>query len=73
MSSAIATGERSGRLADSLLFLADYLDEENSQMLAAMTRLIEPLILIFMGVVVGAMAISLFLPLFDVTAAVSAR
>ena len=71
MSSAIATGERSGRLADSLLFLADYLDEENSQMLAALTRLVEPLILIFMGVVVGAMAISLFLPLFDVTAAVS--
>ena len=73
MSSAVATGERSGRLADSLLFLADYLDEENSQMLAAMTRLIEPLILIFMGVIVGAMAISLFLPLFDVTAAVSAH
>jgi type II secretory pathway component PulF len=71
MSSAIATGERSGRLADSLLFLADYLDEENSQMLAALTRLIEPLILIFMGVIVGAMAISLFLPLFDVTSAAS--
>jgi len=71
MSSAVATGERSGRLADSLLFLADYLDEENSQMLAALTRLIEPLILIFMGVIVGAMAISLFLPLFDVTSAAS--
>ncbi|HUW81571.1 MAG TPA: type II secretion system F family protein [Phycisphaerae bacterium] len=73
MSSAVATGERSGRLSDSLLFLADYLDEENSQMLAALTRLIEPLILIFMGVIVGAMAISLFLPLFDVTAAASAH
>jgi type II secretory pathway component PulF len=34
------------------------------------TKLLEPLILIVMGVVVGIVAISLFMPLFDVTAAV---
>lgn len=69
MSSAISTGEQSGQLGQSLLFLADYMDEENSQLLATLTRLIEPLILVVMGVTVGAVAISLFLPLFDLTSA----
>ncbi len=69
MSSAIATGEQSGQLAEALLFLADYLDNENDQLLAALTRLLEPAILVFMGVAVGIVAVSLFLPLFDLTAA----
>lgn len=71
MASAISTGEQSGRLADSLLFLADYLDDENAETIGTLTRLVEPLILVIMGVVVGAIAIALFLPLFDLTAAVS--
>jgi type II secretory pathway component PulF len=69
MASAVATGEQSGQLGQSLLFLADYLDHENSQMLASVTRLVEPMILIFMGVGVGIMAISMFLPLFYLTSA----
>lgn len=71
MASAIATGEQSGRLGESLLFLADYLDDENAEAIGTLTRLLEPLILVLMGVVVGAIAIALFLPLFDLTAATS--
>lgn len=69
MVSAIATGEQSGQLGKSLIFLADYLDEENTETIGTLTRLAEPLILILMGLVVGAIAIALFLPLFDLTAA----
>ncbi|MBI4581249.1 MAG: type II secretion system F family protein, partial [Planctomycetes bacterium] len=69
MASAIATGEQSGQLGESLLFLAGYMEEENTQALGTMTRLIEPVILVFMGVTVGVVAISLFLPLFDLTSA----
>ena len=69
MSSAIATGEQSGRLGESLVFLADYLDEENAEAITTMTRLLEPLILIVMGFLVGGIAIALFLPLFDLTSA----
>ncbi len=69
MVSAIATGEQSGQLGKSLIFLADYLDEENTEAIGTLTRLAEPLILILMGAVVGAIAIALFLPLFDLTAA----
>lgn len=71
MSSPIATGEQSGQLGESLLFLAEYLEEENTQTLAMLTRLVEPLVLIIMGAVVGTIAIALFLPLFDLTAAAS--
>lgn len=69
MASAIATGEQSGQLGESLLFLAEYTEDENAQMLAAATRLLEPCILVLMGLTVGAVAVSLFLPLFDLTSA----
>jgi type IV pilus assembly protein PilC len=69
MASAIATGEQSGQLGESLLFLAEYADDENAQMLATITRLIEPVILVLMGTTVGTVAVSLFLPLFDLTSA----
>ncbi len=67
---AIRTGEQSGRLGESISFVADILDEENTELLGTATKLIEPLILIVMGAVVGAVAISLFMPLFDMTSAV---
>lgn len=66
--SAIATGEESGKLADALLFVAGCLEEENSQVLASLTRLIEPIMLLVMGGIVGTAAISLFLPMFDMAA-----
>ena len=67
---AVRTGEESGSLGQSISYVADVLDEENTELLAVATKLVEPLILIVMGVVVGIVAISLFMPLFDVTAAV---
>lgn len=66
---AIRTGEESGGLAGGLSYCADILDESNEEMVGVVTRLIEPAILIGMGGVVGGVAISLFLPLFDLTSA----
>jgi type IV pilus assembly protein PilC len=67
---AIRTGEESGSLGESISYVADVLDEENAELVGVATKLIEPLILIGMGVVVGIVAISLFMPLFDVTSAI---
>ena len=53
MASAIATGEQSGQLGESLLFLAGYMEEENTQTLGTLTRMIEPIILVIMGATVG--------------------
>lgn len=67
---AIYTGEDTGNLGGTLTFCADVLDESNEELITMVMRLIEPLILIGMGVVVGAVAIALFLPLFDMTSAI---
>jgi type II secretory pathway component PulF len=64
-SAAIVTGEESGKLGASLLFVAGCLEEDNAQVLSSLTRIIEPIILIFMGLIVGTVAISLFMPMFD--------
>jgi type IV pilus assembly protein PilC len=66
---AVRTGEESGSLGESISYVADVLDEENTELVGVATKLLEPLILIGMGVVVGVVAISLFVPMFDVTAA----
>lgn len=67
---AIYTGEDSGSLGASMSFCADMLDESNEEFITMVTKLIEPLILIIMGFVVGGVAISLFVPLFDMTSAI---
>lgn len=66
---AVATGEESGRLGESMEFVGAWLEEENETLLATLTRTIEPAILIVMGTLVGGVAVALFLPLFDVATA----
>lgn len=65
---AVRNGETSGRLAEVLLSVADYLDEENETVMRTLSSLLEPVIMITLGVVVGFVAVSMFLPLFDLTA-----
>lgn len=64
---ATVSGEKSGQLGSLLLTMADFLDDENEVALKVITSLIEPLIMIFMGMLVGLVAASMFLPLFDLT------
>ncbi len=68
---AIHTGEDSGNLGGAMCYCADSLDESNVELIDVIMKLLEPTILIGMGVVVGAVAISLFLPLFDLTSAIN--
>lgn len=65
---AIRSGEQSGSMGPVLLSVADYLDEDNETTLKSVSSLIEPLILLALGLVVGAVALSMFLPLFDLAA-----
>lgn len=67
---ALRSGEATGKVSSLLLNMADFLDEENEVVLKTATGLLEPLILIGLGVLVGLVAISMFLPLFDLTAQV---
>jgi len=51
-----------------LLQIADFLDEDNEVIVKSLTSIIEPLILIGLGALVAFIAVSLFMPLFDLTA-----
>jgi type IV pilus assembly protein PilC len=67
--SALRTGEENGRLSDAAEFVSDWMDEENTATVQHLTRMAEPLLLAVMGVIVGFVAMSLFLPLFDLAGA----
>lgn len=67
---AIRTGEENGALGAAMSYVANVLDEDNTELVNTMTKLLEPMILIIMGVVVGGVAVSLFLPMFDMTSAI---
>jgi type IV pilus assembly protein PilC len=65
VSEAVRNGEQTGKLGTLLTHVADFLDEENEIVLKSLSSLIEPIILIVMGAFVGFVAVSMFLPLFD--------
>lgn len=67
VSESIGNGERSGRLGAVLTSLAEFMDEDNDVVVRSLSSIIEPAILVVLGVVVGFVAISMFLPLFDLT------
>jgi len=66
---AVRSGDKSGQLGMLLSTLADFLDEENEVTLRSLTSIMEPIILIVLGLLVGFIALSMFMPLFDLTAA----
>lgn len=68
---AIRSGEQTGQMSTLLISIADFLDEENDVVVRSLTSIIEPVILIVLGVMVGFVALSMFLPLFDLTATTS--
>lgn len=66
---AMRSGEASGQVATLMLNVSDFLDEENEVVIKSLTSILEPVILIGLGILVGFIAISMFLPLFDLTSA----
>ncbi|MCJ7725680.1 MAG: type II secretion system F family protein [Acidimicrobiia bacterium] len=62
----MAVGEETGAIDAMLSKVADYYDREVDDTVAALTSLIEPLLIVVMGVVVGGILISLYLPMFNV-------
>ena len=67
----IAVGEQTGRLAEMLEKIADFFDEEVETAVQAMTSLIEPLVIVFMGIVIGGLLIAMYLPMFDLIGAIN--
>jgi len=66
----IEVGESTGALTEMLNSLADFYDEEIDTEVARFVTLIEPAMLVFMGIVIAGIVLALYLPLFNLTAVV---
>lgn len=66
----MAVGEDSGSLDTMLMKISDFYDDEVERMTDALTSLIEPLLIAFLGVIVGGMIVALYLPIFNIATAI---
>jgi type IV pilus assembly protein PilC len=68
--SMIAVGEQTGGLDEMLSKIADFYDEEVDAAVSGLLALLEPVMIVFLGVVVGGMIVAMYLPIFDMMNAV---
>jgi type IV pilus assembly protein PilC len=63
----IGIGEATGQLEKMLSKIADFYDEEVDAAVAGLTSMIEPVVIAFLGIIIGSIVISLFLPILKIT------
>ncbi|MFC1576232.1 type II secretion system F family protein [Candidatus Omnitrophota bacterium] len=68
----IAVGEQTGELEKMLTKIADFYDEQVDAAVSGLTSIIEPLIIAFLGIVIGGIVICMFLPILKITTLVGA-
>ena len=66
----IAVGETTGALDSMLAKIADFYEEEVDNAVANLTALMEPIVIVFLGVVIGGLVISMYLPIFKMAGAI---
>jgi type IV pilus assembly protein PilC len=67
----LSAGEQTGNIDNMLERVADFLDEEIENTLSGLMSLLEPLLIVFLGVIIGGMVICMFLPIFNLANIVS--
>ncbi len=67
----IAVGETTGALDAMLAKIAEFYEEEVDNAIANLTALMEPIVIVFLGVVIGGLVISMYLPIFQLGAVIS--
>lgn len=73
VSSMVAIGEETGALDTMLSKVADFYEREVDEAVASLTAAIEPLMIIFLGVIVGMIVAGMFLPLFKIIGTLSVQ
>lgn len=69
----VTAGEQTGKIDTMLERVSDFLDEEIETTLSGLTSLIEPILIVVLGVVIGGMVICMFLPIFKLSEIVSMK
>jgi type IV pilus assembly protein PilC len=65
----ISVGESTGALDAMLEKIADFYDEEVDQAVENLTAMIEPMMIVFLGVVIGGLIVAMYLPIFEMAGA----
>ena len=71
LSGMIEIGENTGNLEDNLFYLAQYYTEEVDNNISSITNLLEPVLLLLMGIFVGFVAISIIMPMYSISQGLS--
>ncbi|MFO0705702.1 MAG: type II secretion system F family protein [Nitrospira sp.] len=66
----IAVGESTGALDNMLGKIADFYEEEVDQAVASLTALLEPMMMVFLGVIIGFIVVAMYLPIFSMASAI---
>jgi len=66
----VGVGEATGALDAMLTKVADFYDDEVDAAVGALTSLLEPMLMIFLGVVIGGLVIAMYLPIFKLAGVV---
>lgn len=61
----ISVGEETGAMDEMLIRVADFYDDEVETAIEGLTSMIEPLLIVFMGVTIGAIVVAMFMPMFE--------
>jgi general secretion pathway protein F len=67
----IAAGEKSGSIEEGLSNVADVFDNEVESAVKALTSLLEPVMILILGAIVGFIVLSILLPIFDINQAIA--
>jgi type IV pilus assembly protein PilC len=63
----LQAGEKTGQIDQMMDNIADYFDDEVETMLAGLTSLLEPLLMVFLGIIIGGIVMCMFLPIFKMS------
>ncbi len=68
----VEIGEASGSLEDNLMYLHEYYAEEVSEMSANIVTIVEPVLLILVGVIIGGLVITILMPIYQLMGTINA-
>jgi len=66
----VAVGEQTGKLSEMLLRIADFYEEEVDTKVSALSSILEPIMLVFVGAMIGAILIAMYLPIFNIASTI---
>jgi type II secretory pathway component PulF len=63
----VAVGEKTGNLSETFLYVSDFYEKEVDEIVKNLSVVLEPILMVTMGIIVGFVAVSIITPIYQVT------